>query len=299
MIEALLANKPATAGTELVDAVLAEVIVNSAIGVYMDSTIISVGGAARSGGINGLVRAYTNTSKQMTEVTTTGTIPAATQQALSVMLGSLLYVVGGSDSSTSFRQLNWETKVWTTLASPPRALYGCSLIHLDGFLYTAGATVAAGNTTFLRYEIATNTWASLGITPFKIINGRMVEASGKLYMLGGYDYVANTRNGKCYVYNMATSAWVAIAPLPLPLSEMAVVSYDGKIYVTGGADNAGKRYNRMLIYDIAQNTWVNSSKFGPMCNGAQMVLMNKTIYQWGGTEAPYIGESLNMYKYVL
>lgn len=299
MLEALLIGGKAepiwSVPTIGVETALPYLYINAAVGVYMDSVLINFGGA-KDGVVNNELRYYQSSNKTMATSGAAGTVPLAKGYSLGCMVGDNFYVLGGSPGPREFHRWSWLTGTWVTLASPPRNVWGSSLVHYNGYLYMAGAT-ALGAVPLLRYQISSGTWVALGNMPFQVMFGRMVERNGWLYFLGGYDYVEGGRNGKCYFYNIAAGTWGVLPPLLYHVSEHTAVVIGSRIYVMGGADNVSKRTNAMQVYDVPTNTWYDRGVFGPASNSAQAAVMNGKIYLFGGTEAPVVGENLKMHIY--
>ncbi|MCL2257433.1 MAG: hypothetical protein FWC14_04445 [Candidatus Bathyarchaeota archaeon] len=81
---------------------------------------------------------------------------------------------------------------------------------------------------------------------------------GKIYAIGGYDYVDTNER-----YDPLTNKWSTLAPIPTIRSHMAVVTYQGKIYCMGGiTNNVGpgpaiyRALNVVEVYDPVTNSWI-------------------------------------------
>jgi hypothetical protein len=113
----------------------------------------------------------------------------------------------------------------------------------------------------------------------------MVEAGGKLYVMGGYDgsQVFNT----VLEYDPAAPGWTPKAVMPATLHEHACAVWNGKIYVVGGSTTwaAASANNVATIheYDPASDSWDSSRAVMPASRDSHaMTALNGKLYVVGG-----------------
>ena len=116
-----------------------------------------------------------------------------------------VYVLRGNGTSNLYSSPNNLTLAWTTRASTVvsgvtyQANVGARMVSDGTNLY---ATMGDGETAFLRYNTAGDTWSTLTKTPFAQYYGTsLTYASGKIYALAGY-YKDET-----WEYTIATDTW--------------------------------------------------------------------------------------------
>ena len=181
-------------------------------------------------------------------------LPGTTRSYGSMVLwrNRFLFILRGHNS-TELWCYDIEKNVFRTLALAPTAIYYGSLVgvHADRYLYTCrgydGAAVAA-TTTFYRYDIWTNTWATVAAIP------DAVDYTGGAAVYDGSRYIYLLRGGGTsdfYRYDCTTNTWATMASLPVTVSYPSnLVKAGNYLYVLVG--NATAYFYR---YDIANNTW--------------------------------------------
>lgn len=144
----------------------------------------------------------TNTWAAMTVLPATGS--HGTSAAYNASDGRV-YVLRGNGTSTLYSSPNSATLAWTTQAATTvsgvtyNAYVGARLVSDGTNLF---ATMGDGETAFLKYATATNTWSKVTSTPFNQYYGTdLTYASGKIYALAGY-YKDET-----WEYTIATDTW--------------------------------------------------------------------------------------------
>lgn len=118
---------------------------------------------------------------------------------------SRVYVLRGNGTSNLYSSPNNPTLVWTTQATT--VVSGVTYnVSVGGKLVSDGtnlfATIGDGETAFLKYNTAGNTWSEMARTPFAQYYGTsLTYASGKIIALAGY-YKDET-----WEYTIATNTW--------------------------------------------------------------------------------------------
>lgn len=143
------------------------------------------------------------------------------------------------------------TGAWTELAPRPRKAHGFQLAARGNYIYAFGGfTYAAENDPqwrsldeIDRYDITTNTWATVGKMPRRRSSNVVVVVGDLAFIIGGWDStprhagdLEGTFQHAVDVFDMATET-VSIAPweVPLPLRRaFSAVENNGKIMLIGG-----------------------------------------------------------------
>ncbi|MBI3977576.1 MAG: hypothetical protein HY331_05250 [Chloroflexi bacterium] len=159
--------------------------------------------------------------------------------------------------------------LWTTRASMPtrKDFFGAAV--LNGKLFVVGGRNSDGAlATVDEYDPAANTWSPRAPLPSARSHLALVAAdNGKLYAIGGLDYVVGRVQGNATVatvdeYDPATNSWTTRASMPTSRAAMAVAVSNGRIFAIGGwsgpvPDNA--RPTPLAVveeYDPSTNTWL-------------------------------------------
>jgi len=104
-----------------------------------------------------------------------------------------------------------------------------------------------------------------------------------LYVFGGQDGSTFTVLTSVQMYDPGTNTWTARADMPVALMNMEAEAVGGKIYIVGGYDG-GSHTNNLLIYDIAGNSW--SQTTWPNSRTPMTAAYGGKIYAFGGNPGP-------------
>jgi N-acetylneuraminic acid mutarotase len=232
----------------------------------VNGIIYAIGGNV---GINRLRR----TVEAYDPSTNSWTLKAALQEALeptgATTLNNRIYLAGGRGSGGISKALyvyDPATNRWTRKADMPYkgTRFGGHQGAISGLLYvylgmTTNPDGTAGPQRFLRYDPATNTWASLKVPSFARAGGASMVYSGKFYIMGGKLPKGGGVTGQAYdvhVYDPASNGWTK---LPLITGEYystpehAYATSRSKLYLTG-SDYADGWNGVNTVYDPATNT---------------------------------------------
>ncbi|KAG6497128.1 hypothetical protein ZIOFF_045016 [Zingiber officinale] len=98
---------------------------------------------------------------------------------------------------------------------------------------------------------------NLGIRIRAMIIGR------ELVVIGGRDVVENRRTGEVHIYDLLSGSWRTGTPKPDPERLFCIYSLKGgKVFAVGGRDARGKKLQSALVYDVADDTWLEMSDLG-------------------------------------
>ncbi len=145
-------------------------------------------------------------------------------------------------------------------AIPGGAGYGASFAYVEesNMLY---AFRGQNTTSFYSYDIDTDTWTSLAVTPGTVYQGgELVEGpDGYLYGFPGKNITTFWR------YDIANNTWSSAADAPLALYYGSAMIYDGDQYIyvlRGNTDDA------FMKYDTSNDTWevITNVNFGSPTN---------------------------------
>jgi len=178
-------------------------------------------------------------------------MPTARSWAASAVVGTDIYVIGGSTNApyvyNAFEKYDTTTNAWTSLPAMPFQAFLMRGASVGGVIYIFG-----GSTTQLvyRYDPASGIWTALNNMPYLNWMGVPAVVNNKVYIFGGIDsadVVLNTT----LEYDPSTDTWTTKASMPTARYAPATAVYNNKIYVLGG--NYGGNKNE--IYDPATDTW--------------------------------------------
>jgi N-acetylneuraminic acid mutarotase len=224
-------------------------------------------------------------------------LPESLEATGATTLNNKIYVAGGRGTggiSQALYVYDPATNRWTRKANVPYK--GTSLGGhqgaIGGLLYVyLGMTTNPDGTTgpqrFLRYNPATNTWASLKVPSFARAGGASIVYNGRFYILGGKLPRGGWVTGQAadvHVYNPASSGW---SKLPLSLGGYysvhthAFATSKGKLYITG-ADYADGWDGVNLVYNPATNTAAAIAPPHYLRYGAAGAGVNGQFYAIGG-----------------
>lgn len=114
--------------------------------------------------------------------------------------------------------------------------------------------------------------------------GACVRVGDFLYIVAGSTLqggnYANTN--VLYRYNLKTFVITRMASQPKIVSFSSVWHDNGKIYCFGGIPNSGVTVSYLCIYDIASNTWTNTTKFSYLLKNTRIFVYNGRLYTVGG-----------------
>ena len=207
--------------------------------------------------------------------TTKASMPTARQTAAAGVINGVLYVVGGSDatSSTASKRANEAydpvTDTWVAKAPDPIqngagqgvAYAGAGVIA--GKLYVVGGEGTCGPcipTSVLEvYDPSTDTWSSKAPMPTARAELTAGVVNGILYVIGGRTgggASASVSVGTVEAYDPTTDTWTTRAAMPTPRQDATVGVVNGTIYVVGGfSASSGSVLNTVEAYNPIADAW--------------------------------------------
>jgi uncharacterized protein (TIGR03437 family) len=191
--------------------------------------------------------------------TTGAPMPTPREGAFTGVIGTKIYVAGGSNNSTVLgvnEVYDTVAGTWSTAAPmpTPRTLGGSTVVN--NILYTiGGGTLAGPANTVEAYDPSSNTWVAKA--PMPIANGSMYAtvANNIVYVVGGCCQAGGVRLGNVLSYNPATNIWSVLAPLKTPKSQSALGFLNSMVISAGGLLSSFNATTDNEGYNIANNTW--------------------------------------------
>ena len=231
----------------------------------VNGIIYAIGGTDVGSTIRRTVEAYDPATNAWT---LKAPLPEPLEPTGATTLNNRVYVAGGRSSggiSAALYVYNPATNSWTRKADMPYkgTSVGGHQGAIDGLLYVyLGMTTNPDGTTgpqrFLRYNPATNTWASLTVPSFARAGGASTVYSGRFYIMGGKLPKGAGVTGQAadiHVYNPASNAWSKLqfsfgGYYSVPTHAFATSK--GKLYITG-SDYQDGWYHVNTVYNPATN----------------------------------------------
>ena len=190
---------------------------------------------------------------------------------------------------------------WTTKAGLPTARSEVGVAEAGGKVYVVGgyANGRVDQPLNQEYDPASNTWRQRAPMLRGANHIATIGFDGKLYAIGGFLEQNFSAIADLSAYNPSSDRWTALAPLPTPLGSMAVAVLEGRIHAVGGAGGAShserKTVNVHFVYDVAANTWTESTPLPFPREHLNLIALNGTLYAIGGRIDTYLQNVATVY----
>lgn len=154
----------------------------------------------------------------------------------------LVYVVGGSNGSVSYADVNVYDAVsgtWSAVARMPEALNGASAAFVGDTLYVAGGWNSSGSASknVYAYDPASDTWTRVADLPVALSAAGTAVLQGKLYLVGGCTTGACTPTSNAvYQYDPGAGTWSRQPDYPTPVAFTACGGVGGAVVCAGGVN---------------------------------------------------------------
>ena len=176
--------------------------------------------------------------------TTKGTLSEARFGHTSVVVGSKIYIIGGSggtvsntgDGSLPSNSMIYDvsTNTCTTFTSQAKYIYSSAAVLNNKIYVWGGGYYKNAKATFYVYDLATKTWTT-NTLPMYGSGSELLEYNGGLYIYNGRS--GDTNYAKLYKVNLNDFTLTELTePLTGDHSGSAIV-IDNKIYAFGGYSN--------------------------------------------------------------
>ena len=208
-----------------------------------------------------------------------------------------VYLFGGFDASAAGQVQIYDTAAnsWSAGSVMPWNAGGCAAVLVDGVVYVGGGVAPGGGTVsnFAAYDIAQDTWSTLGAMPTGVHLGSAGTDGERVFVLGGRTGSIGPQAGvdEVQVYDPVAGTWETSsagqrAPLPTATASAgAAVFWDGELYVHGGAD-ATSASTEVQVYDPSSDSWRSDRPMDAPRHGASIAIFESRTFVFGGADAP-------------
>ncbi len=179
--------------------------------------------------------------------TATTALPAATQNATSVVYNGYVYEIGGDNGSVNVATVdyapinsNGTLGSWTATTSLPQATNQATSVVYNGYMYEIGGNNGSVNVATVDYApINSNgtlgSWTATTVLPTATEQATSVVYNGYVYEIGGYTTVAVATVDYAPINSNGTlGSWTATTSLPTGTYAATSVVYNGYVYEIGG-----------------------------------------------------------------
>lgn len=226
------------------------------------------------------------------ELFSDNTSPAPYSNSASVLVGNILYIIGGYSGSAknTIYTFNISTKTLTLLGNLEFTCYNAQAVYCDGYIYLfGGVRNGSASTAISKLNISNNTVTTLQIQiPFGAYDASYVRVGTNIYMWahGGYMYKLDTTSDT--IEQVSTSAPYGKEP--------GIVVVGTKIYTFGGYSNSSSGYstsyyNGAYSYDTETNTLTYLNTLPVRTRHPLCALIGNDIFIVGGLGYKTSGES--------
>lgn len=192
---------------------------------------------------------YDPGTKQWTQL---APLPQATAAGASVVIGDKLYVAGGAPQTfnvsgpiapyADLQIYDFETGKWSFGPDMPDPRHHVGGATLGGDLYVAGGRGEEDHSlsTFERYDPGSAEWESMAELPMGVASPGLVQADGKLVIVGGEDQ-KDWEEGKGWVtpsaweYDPRTDRWSRLPDMKNERRGGGVAAVGDRVYAIGGS----------------------------------------------------------------
>lgn len=180
---------------------------------------------------------------------------------------------------------------WSTVAPMPgpggfgSGQSGVSYTRNDtGWVYFIGDASVQNSATVYRYNVNTNTWATMSPLPQGRDRLSCAVLRDSIYAIAGANTSA-TYSNTLYLYSVNNNAWTTRAPLPVSaIGWTGSVGYqDSLIYVAGGNDGA-LAVSTVFLYNAISNTWRPATSLPVQVFGGGFARSGDTLVYAGGID---------------
>lgn len=227
---------------------LPEPLDHVAAGAYRGDVLVAGGYSATHAG----ARAWRYSARRG-EWTRAPSLPRASAAPGSAMLGSRLYVAGGTPVSSfapdilerrplaDLEAYDFRTGRWTALAPMLTPRHHVALVALDGMLYAIGGRSQGdfSSPAVERYDPRTDRWTRMRAMPQGVGGPAVTAAGGRILVAGGGDDAERWISPASWSYEPGQDRWSRLADLGEPRHGAALVAARGRAYLFGGAPCPG------------------------------------------------------------
>jgi hypothetical protein len=293
--------------------------------------LYTIGGYSASGGglLSDIQFAKINVSNGGLEAFDTSVVTINQRWGLTVPVSnSYAYVIGGctvgssptctsrTDTVQTFQIYNNDSGAPAKYSSAanlfPTDRFGASAAVSGGYIYLAGGCIgdldcnnAANIVDYapLNADGSVGTWTTTTSLPADRVYGKMEQAGGTLYYIGGQDDLKAAQSTIYYATpgtDGSISSWATAsggigdtaAASPTARTQFGATVWNDRIYVAGGYSDTNTSTNTVFVSpqlssggDIAANSWTSSTAFNVPRNGPTAIAYANNLYILGGHDS--------------
>ncbi len=223
---------------------------------------------------------------------TLASLPVPRTDHAVVVLGGIVYVLGGFSGSTLARVDAFDpaTNVWTRKADMPTARRSFAAGAINGKIYvSAGMSYTDPNgityiTTTEEYDPATDTWTTRAPCPLDPATNSVLGnvaitggvANGRLFVMVFNTNIAGFT--KTHEYDPATNTWTTAAAPPFSYARYSMGAVGDKLYLL--ASETGQD-GQIAEYNAVDDVWIIRASL-PGVWWASLGGVNGDLYAFGG-----------------
>lgn len=190
-------------------------------------------------------------------------IPISTQ-AKAISISGKIFV--GSTNRSDLSVYTIATNSWSTIAG----VHNATALTTDGrYIYSAYYQ------DLRRFDPQNNSWTTLSVPPFVVVNGGLEFFDGNLYCHGGWS------NNEFARYSIATNSWTVLPSLTMSAGSSSAFDFHSKSYIALANDFN----NTLLSFSLTTQSWTYTTipLFAPAGSGL-------TYYPYGLQMGVYFTE---------
>ena len=223
--------------------------------------------------------------------TTKTSMPTARGHSVVGVVNNKIYVIGGCKTGgaifSTVEEYNPATDTWTTKASMPtaRCMFAAGVVNNKIYAIGGapnGANVSVNLKTVEEYDPATDTWTTKTSMPTPRHGHTIGVANNKIYVIAGWNEIANTWLRTVEEYDPATDTWTTKTNVPTARRWLAAGVVNNKIYAIGGSENP--YLSTIEEYNPATNTWTTKANMPTARCNLDAGIINNKIYVIGGNQ---------------
>jgi uncharacterized protein (TIGR03437 family) len=218
--------------------------------------------------------------------TTGAPMPTPREGALTGVIGTKIYVIGGANNSTTLNVnevYDTGSGTWSTAAAMPTARWNAASAVVNNILYAIGG---GGNGTQLSvveaYDPSSNTWTTKAPMPASDQGMYATVVNNIIYIAGGCCNAGGVRLANVMSYNPTTNSWTVLAPLKIPKSQSAVGFLNSMVISAGGLLTDSDATTDNEGYNITTNAWTTLPALPTARQAGCFETAGNTLYFAGG-----------------
>lgn len=202
-------------------------------------------------------------------------IPSGYRSGGIALIGSDIYLLGGSENPTKNYKYNTLTDTYTQLTNIPYNFYDCATASIGTNIYLFSGEES--KTSTYKYDTLTDTYTKLTNIPSSCPNCAVSAIGTDVYLFGGSDYSSRV---KAFKYNTITDTYTRLADIPYEFYGGSVISVGGDdIYLFGGAGGSQMAYK----YNVSTNSYTQLQNIPYASVDSSVVFDGLSIYLFGGS----------------